>query len=181
MAGLASLACAGSSFFGYPATVARPPDRPMTVASMWSWSSVAATPAFVRDPRSSYRAQSVPAAVSRSRGLGARFHAQGTPALPAALGEAGDAMPSNIYTARFFKQYPGPNLRFLKISATRLLQAPELLPGRHLPSTRRPAFGSASNFASCAMTVGFERRMSSHDSRWHSRKPFRGKAALTPA
>jgi hypothetical protein len=31
-------------------------------------------------------------------------------------------MPSNIYTARFFKQYPGPSLRFLKISATRLLQ-----------------------------------------------------------
>jgi hypothetical protein len=31
-------------------------------------------------------------------------------------------MPSNIYTARFFSQYPGPNLRFLKISATQLLQ-----------------------------------------------------------
>jgi hypothetical protein len=31
-------------------------------------------------------------------------------------------MPSNIYTARFFKQYPGSSLRFLKISATRLLQ-----------------------------------------------------------
>ena len=31
-------------------------------------------------------------------------------------------MPSNIYIARFFKQYPGPSLRFLKISATRLLQ-----------------------------------------------------------
>jgi hypothetical protein len=31
-------------------------------------------------------------------------------------------MPSNIYTARFFNQHPGPNVRFAKISATRLLQ-----------------------------------------------------------
>jgi hypothetical protein len=31
-------------------------------------------------------------------------------------------MPSNIYIARSFSQYPGPSLRFLKISATRLLQ-----------------------------------------------------------
>ena len=35
---------------------------------------------------------------------------------------AADAKPPNIYTARFFRQRPGPSCRFLKISVTRLLQ-----------------------------------------------------------
>jgi hypothetical protein len=31
-------------------------------------------------------------------------------------------MPSHLYIASFLSKYPGPNLRFQKISATRLLQ-----------------------------------------------------------
>ncbi len=96
---------------------------------MRSWSFAAATPACVRDRRSaslhrrsSYRARPVPAEVSPLHASSARFRAPGAPVLPVALGEAGDAMPSNLYTARFFSQHPGPNVRFLKISATRLLQ-----------------------------------------------------------
>src|SRR5450631_3094152 len=115
-------ACAGSSFLGYPSVVAHLLIRLKMVASKTSWSFAVAMPAFVRARRSSCRARSVLAAAFQPRDLGARFHVRGTPVLPAALGEVGDAMPSNIYTARFFKQYPGPSLRFLNISATRLLQ-----------------------------------------------------------
>jgi len=42
-------------------------------------------------------------------------------------------MPSNIYTARFLNQYPGPNLRFLKISATQLLQYLNCYENRKFP------------------------------------------------
>jgi hypothetical protein len=92
------------------------------VASKTSWSFAAAVPAFARARRSSCRAPSVPAAAFQPRGLAARFHAPAAPVLTDLPREAGDALPSNIYIARFFRQYPGPNLRFLKISATRLLQ-----------------------------------------------------------
>jgi len=92
------------------------------VASMTSWSFAAAMPAFVRARRSSCRVRSVPAAAFPPRDSGARFHAPAAPVLTDLPRESGDAMPSNIYTARFFNQYPGPSLRFLKISATLLLQ-----------------------------------------------------------
>ena len=115
-------ACAGSSFLGCPSVVAHLLIRLKTVASRKSWSFAAAMPAFVRARRSSGRARSVPAAAFQPRDSGARFHAPTAPLLTDLPREAGDAMPSNIYIARFFKQYPGPSLRFLKISATRLLQ-----------------------------------------------------------
>ena len=99
---------------------------------MW-WSFAAAMPAFVRAPRSSCRARSVPAAAFQPRDSGARFHAPVAPVLTDLLRESGHAMPSNIYTARFFKQYPGPNLRFLKISATRLLQDLNCYDGKLFP------------------------------------------------
>ena len=89
---------------------------------MTTWSFAAAMPAFVPARRFSCRARSVPAAAFQPRGSGARFHAPVAPVLTDLPHESGDAMPSNIYTARFFNQYPGPNIRFLKISATRLSQ-----------------------------------------------------------
>ncbi len=115
-------ACADSSFLGCPSVVAHLLIRLKMVASRKSWSFAAAMPACVRARRSSCRARSVPAAAFQPRDSGARFLAPVAPVLTDLPREAGDAMPSNIYTARFFKQYPGPSLRFSKISATRLLQ-----------------------------------------------------------
>src|ERR1700685_4127339 len=102
-------ASAGSSFLGYPSVVAHLLIRLKMAASKTSWSFAAAVPAFVRARRSSCRARSVPAAAFQPRDLGARFHAPVAPALTVLPREAGDAMPSNIYIARFFKQYPGPS------------------------------------------------------------------------
>ena len=116
------LAYGRPSFCGCPSVVAPLLIRLKMAASMTTWSFAAAMPAFVPARRFSCRARSVPAAAFQPRGSGARFHAPVAPVLTDLPHESGDAMPSNIYTARFFNQYPGPNIRFLKISATRLSQ-----------------------------------------------------------
>src|ERR1019366_5719874 len=122
-------ACGGSSSFALARAAIRL-IRPTMVVWKRLSSSAAADPAYVPGPRSASRlrsvaasSRSVPRAISRCRGSAARSRAPPSAGFQrVALMDAGDAKPPNIYTARFFRQRPGPSCRFLKIYVTRLLQ-----------------------------------------------------------
>jgi hypothetical protein len=125
--------CAGSSFFGYPASAARPPVHLRMAAWTKSLSFAAATPAFVRGRRSASpirrfafrprppfcRARSVPRAISRSRGSDDQLRAPvaaspTTPRLPTGIAYCPERYTSSgvriLSSSRQFCR-PGPCLR----------------------------------------------------------------------